>query len=33
MIQSIDVTIDGADEIDPQLDLIKGGAPRSYGKK
>ena len=23
--QSIDVTIDGADEIDPQLDLIKGG--------
>ncbi len=24
----IDVTIDGADEVDPQLDLIKGGAAR-----
>ena len=24
-VQQIDVTIDGADEVDPQLRLIKGG--------
>ena len=29
----IDVTIDGADEVDPQFSLIKGGGGAFYTKK
>jgi len=32
-VQEIDVTIDGADEIDPELRLIKGAAGRCCGKR
>jgi ribose 5-phosphate isomerase A len=31
--QAIDVTVDGADEVDPQLRLIKVGAERYSAKK
>lgn len=31
--QSIDVTIDGADEVDPQLNLIKGGGGALFHEK
>ncbi len=31
--QQIDVTIDGADEFDPELRLIKGGGGALFGKK
>ena len=29
----IDVAIDGADQVDPHFNLIKGGAARSYKKR
>jgi ribose 5-phosphate isomerase A len=31
--KAIDVTIDGADEVDPQLDLIKGGGGALFHEK
>ena len=31
--EDLDVTIDGADEVDPEMNLIKGGAAESLGLK
>ena len=30
---NIDVAVDGADQVDPDLNLIKGGGERYYEKK
>lgn len=31
--ETLDVTIDGADEVDPQLNVIKGGGGRAAARK